>query len=129
MDAGDNPHGSLMKMLRQIFDGSMLTHIALRSDPWGRCAVAITRSYHLVEGPSLEVLDALFNGAVLQHQKAPGLAIASIGRGDPGLKDLADQFVRHRVRFQPAHGPRGVDNIEDVSAAVGHPMLLLAQVM
>ena len=114
-------------MIRQILDGSMLTHVALRRDTWRGSTVAVTRAYHLVEGPFVEVLDAFFNGAVLQHQKAPGLAIAAIGRSDPGLKDLADEFVRHRVRLQPAHGPRGVDNIEDVSAAVGHTMLLLAQ--
>jgi hypothetical protein len=75
------------------------------------------------------VLDALFNSAILNHQKAPGLAIAPISRGDPSLKDLADQFVRHRVRLQSAHGPRSVENVKNVSAAVGHTMLLLKQVM
>jgi hypothetical protein len=118
-----------MKMVRQILDGAMLAHIALRSDPGGRSTVPVTRPYDLVEGTFIEVLDALFNGTILNHQKAPGLAIAPIGRGDSSLKDLADQFVRHRVRLEPAHGPRGVDNIEDVSTAVGHTMLLLEQVM
>jgi hypothetical protein len=112
-------------MVRQILDGSMLAHVPLRSDPRGRSTVAITRPYDLVESPFIEMLDTLFNCAVLKHQKAPGLAIAPVSCGDPSLKDLADQCVRHRVRLEPAHGPCGVENIEDVSAAVGHTMLLL----
>src|SRR5262249_52238165 len=129
IEAGDNPYGGLVKMVYEILDSAMLAYVSLRSDTRGRRTVPITRSYNLVEGPFIEVLHAFFNGAIFNHQKAPGLAIAPIGRGDPSLKDLADEFVRHRVRLQPAHGPCSMDNVEDVSAAVGHIRLLLEQVM
>jgi hypothetical protein len=75
------------------------------------------------------MLDALFHGAVLQDQKAPGLTIAPIRRGDPGLKDFLNKFVWHRVRLQPAHGSRGVENMEYVCVAVCHKALLLEQMM
>jgi hypothetical protein len=107
----------------------MLARVAIRSDPGGRSTATITRSYHLIEGPLIEVLDAFFNGTVLQNQKAPGLAIAPIGRGDPSLKDFLNKFVRHRVRLQPAHSTCGVENVKYVCAAVRHTMLLPEQVI
>jgi len=76
----------LMKMVRQILDGSILAPVSLRLTP-GEDTVAVTRPYDLVEGPFVEVLDALFDGAILQHQKRPVWRLP-IGRGNPSPRIL-----------------------------------------
>ena len=41
--------------------------------------------------------------------KPPALDISAARRTHARLQDLADQFVRHGVWFQPAHRPGGSD--------------------
>src|SRR5262249_26716274 len=101
----------------------MLTGILRRGGTGGRGTAPIARSHRFVEGAFIKMLYTLFNGAILNDHKAPGLAVAPIGRTYPGLEDLVDQFVRYRVRFQAAHSPRSVDNVEQVSTFC-HSVLL-----
>jgi hypothetical protein len=63
--------------------------------------------------------DRLLDTGVPDHQKPPPLHVAAARRTDARLQDLADQFVRHRIRLQPPHRPGGSDNFEQVDGVRG----------
>jgi hypothetical protein len=45
--------------------------------------------------------DRLLDLRISDYQEPPTLHVSAARRAHPRLQDLADQFARHRVRFQP----------------------------
>jgi hypothetical protein len=57
--------------------------------------------------------DSLFDFRITDYQKPPALHVAAAGRADTCFQDFSDQFVRHRVWFQPPpHRPGGANDLE-----------------
>jgi len=97
--ARDNPDRGLMNVRGQILcrveqpQKSFPAHARGRftsSVAWGNLLVPRT----LVQGP-----DSLLDLRVADYQEPPALHVAAARRTHACLQDLANQFVRHRVRF------------------------------
>src|SRR5262249_21979340 len=90
-----------------------------RPIPWGHLFIPGA----FVQGP-----DNLFDLRISDYEEPPALHISAARRTDARFEDLTDQFVRHRVRFQPPHRPGGADDLEKVGGArrfVGHRISFL----
>ena len=77
------------------------------------------RGGHLfISGAPVQGSDSLFDLRVSDHKETPSLHISAARRAYTCLKDLPDQFVRHRVGFQSPHRACGFDDLEQVSGVV-----------
>src|SRR6516162_5402152 len=83
----------------------------------GRFSGAITGRNLSVPGPLVEGPDCLLDLRISDYQEPPTLHVSPARGTHACLQDLADQFARHRVRFQPPHRPGGPDDLEQISAA------------
>jgi hypothetical protein len=63
----------------------------------------------LIQGP-----DSLLDLRIADYQETPALHISAARCTDARFQDLLDQFLRHRVWFQPSHRPGGADNLEQM---------------
>src|SRR5262245_40518558 len=93
----------------------MLAVVLLAGDPGGRRARAIAWPDHLVERALVVDLHLLLDGLVFHHEKAPTLRVAAVGRAHPGPDDFRHQLVGDRIRLQPPHRPRALDDLEQLS--------------
>jgi hypothetical protein len=117
-EAGDDPNRGFMNVRRQMFrrieqpQKSVSAHARSRFTrpvPW--CDLLVPRT--LVQGP-----DRLLDLRVADNQEPPALHVPAARGTYSCLQDLSDQFVGHRVWFQPSHRPGGANNLKQVGAVV-----------
>src|SRR6266446_3499145 len=116
-NAGDDPHGRFVEVVGQILHRRVLPVVLLAADAWRRRALEVSRPDHLVESALVVDLHGLFDLRVLDDQEPPALGVAPVGGAGTGLQDLPDQLVGHRIGLQPAHGPHGLHDLEQVRVA------------
>jgi hypothetical protein len=70
--------------------------------------------------------DRLASDSGLLETRQP-LHVAAAGSTDTRLQDLADEFIRYRVWFQPPHRPGGQNDLEQVRAVafIEHGVLVI----
>src|SRR5262245_52236379 len=106
-------------MVSQIFHGGVLAIVLLAGDSGRGCARAIARTYHLIKGALIVMLHLLLDAAVLDHEEAPGLAVAPARGAHARLQNFANQLVGDGIWFQTAHGTRGAHDVKEVGS-LGH---------
>ena len=116
IDARHDPDRRLVVMLGQMLGRGALAQEALAVDAGRRRGRAIMRAHHLVERLLVPDLHRLLDGSVLDDEEAPALRVAAVGGALPGLEDLAEQRIGHRVRLQAPHGARRMNDLEEVGS-------------
>src|SRR5262245_60902740 len=106
-------------MVGQIFHGGVLAIVLRAGDSRRGCARTVAWPYHLIKGALIVMLHLLLDAAVLDHEKAPGLAVAPAGGAHARLQNLANQLVRDGIWFQTTHGTRGAHDVKEVDS-LGH---------
>src|SRR5215472_5332345 len=118
-EARDNPDGSLMDVRRQMFCGVQQTQKSLAAHAWGWFTGPISRRNLLVPCSLVIGADPLLDLRISDHQEAPALHISAARRADARFEYLPNEVTGHRVRLQPAHRPRGLDDLEQIGGIRG----------
>jgi len=112
-----------MDVRRQMFCGVQQTQKSLAAHAWGWFTGPISRCNLLVPCSLVIDADPLLDLRISDHQEAPALHISAARRADARFEYLTDEITGHRVRLQPAHRPRGLDDLEQIGGMrgfVGH---------
>ena len=118
LQVGDDPDRRLVEVIGEIGDNRVLAQIALLGDAGRRFAVEVARPDHLVESLLVPALHGLLDLGILDHQEAPFLRVAAVGRADAGAQDLGDHLVGHRIRLQSPHRAAGFYGLEQIRHGV-----------
>ncbi len=119
IDARDDPHRCLVEVLGEMLHALVLARVlrAGHARWWRRGRVHLR---HRFERPRVVLLHVGLDRGLGDHDEAPRLTVAPVGRGDGRFEDLPDQLGWHRIRLEPPHRPSRVHHLEDAEFLIAH---------
>src|SRR5262245_64814996 len=96
-----------MEVLGEVYDSiehTLLLHLSFTRRGWC-CTIA---GQNLVQSFLIAQLELLLDLAIFHDNESPVLYIPTARRTHTGGNDFTDEFVRHRIRFEPAHRSHSV---------------------